>query len=226
MSGYLQRLVRSVTQPAETVHPVVGSMFSASQRVTEQEMRPANEDILSRSSSAEQQSESTASQPKRALEADYASILLPPHPQAAAERKPVSPEERFSFQPLMPTPPSEDSPTTNRTQDRNAVERITQSTEPTEKFSPSSAAALPARSKLSPVSSQTLNPVGGIPTRQTRSSFDRVEHRTAQAPEEIQIHIGRIEVTAVQQAPARAPLKPARKRESLDDYLRRRDRSA
>src|SRR5580765_8442813 len=29
MSGHLQRLVRSVMQPVETVHPLVGSVFSA-----------------------------------------------------------------------------------------------------------------------------------------------------------------------------------------------------
>jgi hypothetical protein len=44
-------------------------------------------------------------------------------------------------------------------------------------------------------------------------------------PEEIQIHIGRIEVTAVQPAPAIPPTpKPRRVTPSLDEYLRRRDR--
>jgi hypothetical protein len=43
-------------------------------------------------------------------------------------------------------------------------------------------------------------------------------------PDEIQIHIGRIEVTAVQPAPAPTPARLSRKTPSLDEYLRRRDR--
>jgi hypothetical protein len=43
-------------------------------------------------------------------------------------------------------------------------------------------------------------------------------------PDEIQIHIGRIEVTAVQAAsPRPAAAKPQRRVPSLDEYLRRRD---
>ena len=43
-------------------------------------------------------------------------------------------------------------------------------------------------------------------------------------PDEIQIHIGRIEVTAVHPAPAPAVAKPQRNVPSLDEYLKRRDR--
>jgi hypothetical protein len=46
----------------------------------------------------------------------------------------------------------------------------------------------------------------------------------AREPDEIQIHIGRIEVTAVHPAPAPAAAKPQRNVPSLDEYLRRRDR--
>lgn len=41
-------------------------------------------------------------------------------------------------------------------------------------------------------------------------------------PDEILIHIGRIEVTAAPPAPPRAAAKPARKSLTLDDYLKRR----
>ncbi len=41
-------------------------------------------------------------------------------------------------------------------------------------------------------------------------------------PDEIQIHIGRIEVTATPPAPARPAAKPMRKTPTLDDYLKRR----
>lgn len=46
---------------------------------------------------------------------------------------------------------------------------------------------------------------------------------TRPEPDAIEIHIGRIEVTAAPQAPSRpAPTKPARKTLTLDDYLKRR----
>ena len=44
--------------------------------------------------------------------------------------------------------------------------------------------------------------------------------------DEIQIHIGRIEVTAVPQAPGPAAAKPQSNVPSLDEYLKRRDRRA
>jgi hypothetical protein len=50
------------------------------------------------------------------------------------------------------------------------------------------------------------------------------ERNAASEPNEVQIHIGRIEVTAVPQAPAPAPVAPPRRSGmSLDDYLKQRN---
>jgi hypothetical protein len=50
------------------------------------------------------------------------------------------------------------------------------------------------------------------------------ERSAASEPNEVQIHIGRIEVTAIAQAPARAPVAaPRRSGMSLDDYLKQRN---
>jgi hypothetical protein len=57
-----------------------------------------------------------------------------------------------------------------------------------------------------------------------RSSQSFATH--SRATDDIEIHIGRIEVTAVQPAPTRTtPVKSPRRAPSLDDYLRRRDGS-
>jgi hypothetical protein len=56
-----------------------------------------------------------------------------------------------------------------------------------------------------------------------------VPHRVSQPErerDEIEIHIGRIEVTAVPQAAARPAIQPARKSLNLDEYLKRRNRRA
>jgi hypothetical protein len=51
-------------------------------------------------------------------------------------------------------------------------------------------------------------------------------HRPRAAePGDVEIHIGRIEVTAVNPAPAAPPPKPPRRAPSLDEYLKRRRRS-
>lgn len=53
----------------------------------------------------------------------------------------------------------------------------------------------------------------------------RITAASAGEPDEIQIHIGKIEVLAVPQTPAPAAVKTPRKAMSLDQYLQQRDRS-
>jgi hypothetical protein len=54
-----------------------------------------------------------------------------------------------------------------------------------------------------------------------KADFPRRVAQPEQEADEIQIQIGRIEVTAVPSAPARPPAQPARKSLRLDEYLRR-----
>jgi hypothetical protein len=74
----------------------------------------------------------------------------------------------------------------------------------------------PAREPLRTVAAQPARRGAQEPTAASRAP-DRG------AGEEIQIHIGRIEVIAVAPQPARAAGPPSRKFTSLDDYLKRRD---
>jgi hypothetical protein len=71
--------------------------------------------------------------------------------------------------------------------------------------SPLAAPALPSRAREA---ERTLPSRAAMPQRE---------------PDEIRIHIGRIEVTAAPPAPAPARVAPARKTLSLDDYLKRRN---
>jgi hypothetical protein len=52
----------------------------------------------------------------------------------------------------------------------------------------------------------------------------RSHQPSAPQHDEIEIHIGRIEVTAVQPAAQRSPAPPARKALNLDEYLKRGSR--
>lgn len=64
----------------------------------------------------------------------------------------------------------------------------------------------------------------GVPINERRDVPRRLE-LPEREPDEIQIHIGRIEVVAVPPAPARAEAKPPHKSLNLDDYLKRRGES-
>lgn len=60
-------------------------------------------------------------------------------------------------------------------------------------------------------------------TEATRSSRQTAQHAVAsREPDEIQIHIGRIEVTAVPPAPVRPAARTERKSINLDEYLKQR----
>ena len=72
-----------------------------------------------------------------------------------------------------------------------------------------------------------------FPNPSKRFSFDaparakssqKLADHAAQQPDEIQIHIGRIEVTAVTSAPSRPVARTAPKPLTLDEYLKRSDR--
>jgi len=64
----------------------------------------------------------------------------------------------------------------------------------------------------------------GVAAHGARGTIGEAARRRAGEPDSVEIHIGRIEVTAVQPAPARvAPAKLARHAPSLEEFLKRRN---
>ena len=87
-----------------------------------------------------------------------------------------------------------------------------------------------ARDPFTPLTTEALvpsSPTAAIgKARESAASSSKTFATPSRAPDDIEIHIGRIEVTAVQSAPARTTtVKSPRRSPSLDDYLRRRDGS-
>jgi hypothetical protein len=75
--------------------------------------------------------------------------------------------------------------------------------------------------------SRPPQPHATTPTRSDAAFDIRSAGPTDAEPTEVHVHIGRIEVTAVQEsAPKRTKAPPARKSTSLDDYLVKRQRRA
>lgn len=224
MSGYLQRLTRSVTQPAETLHSMLGSVFSPVNYGRAADALEHNVAVPS--------SEVAAASPEQPQEVGDSRLpqtrFLPP--VAAASPAPLITKESTNlgsrtsdeilFQPLITAAPTEHS-TTERKPALDAPLESRQRDNTQQFYTPLMTEA-PVRTRP-----QETAPAPLKPNRALRGKEDGdASRRPEREPDEIQIHIGRIEVTAVQQAPARAPLKTIHKGQSLDEYLTRRDRRA
>jgi len=221
MSGYLQRLVRSVTQPAETIHPLAGSLFSAPQREKEQQASPLRQEIAS---TAEGSPASTLSQ--RAQE-DHGlplppGLAIPSLISPAASPKSAIGEES-SFQRLRPAAGQDERLMLAESKPESGGAAVVGKEDgQAERVYAPLMTEVRVRSGDPALPGLKANFSRPAPAKAKRDS----PHREAREPDDIQIHIGRIEVTAVQQAPARAAFKPARKGQSLDEYLKHRDRRA
>jgi hypothetical protein len=215
MSGYLQRLVQTAAHPAESVHPRTGSIFSPTDDRDPHlgEPEEASEAISSVDASP-RMSPNTTTAPSASLRA----------PVAAPEYRPMVPvNDADSVGTSQDYRPSLNDDVTTRAAPARKQSHTTEISEPANRRAP--------RITYHPLIEQPvaakehLQPVAGWPRadapRQNAPSASRTATAQSQA-DEIQIHIGRIEVTAVHPpAPQRAKLPD--KGPSLDAYLNRRE---
>lgn len=233
MTGYLQRIVAQTTKPQGNIHPVVhplvGSLWSGAKHETTGEAFP------------EQTLFTSATQPEPVPTRIGPNSSSPARSEGSAETAHESAgriersSEYARFQPLLGNTDAEapsigvhfaphdlqenprrdhQVPKTSDTgheivfRDASAPRSETQlgptplrhQEVPGQAYAPHSAEA---RKRMPPVS----RPVAGAPPH---------------SPDEIQINIGRIEVTAIPQ-PTPRPAAPARKSINLDEYLKRRN---
>lgn len=208
MSGYLQRLAGSVMKPKETVRPLLGSIYASNAKTSAEE---SFEDVERESTKlVSAQTIVPSNETARPIEVRGELIreqdsLSQSEPEFAVKQGERRKEKHFS-----------------------TASQLRVENDPEHKFDANQKATyIPLLTASSP---DALNqPMLRVPT-DFSSSAQSAKHRPAPSqsaqrePDEIQIHIGRIEVSAVtQQAPvavARTPRTPS----SLDEYLQRRDR--
>ena len=219
MSGYLQRLASRALNPRASIHPVIDSIFSPASSSNAPESPLADEEQVaanwpqsvpapqSRMSDVREEPGSPASQPLPARE-----IGPRNNPRAAVE-------SQTFFKPLVtyPQPPAAHAVLPG---ERTAVPDTAEIAD-TERDHASPRSA-PAQTSRRPVSAATFPPR----VKREQSHPAGRTSATPHQPDEIRIHIGRIEVTAVPPAPAAAPSKPARPSPNLGEYLKRGDRRA
>lgn len=206
MNGYLERLTRSVMQPSQRVHPMVGSVFAPESHNLRTEAGATLE--ISQTAAAQQEDV----EERRQLR-DEVSLPKNAAIRGVHEQPPI--EDRH-FTPVVPKPMEANAPhapvhvikplSLPGTKLETATER---------EFTP----------LMPPVREQHAETLGKPPAAasQRRRTDSENQRAAALEPDEIQIHIGRVEVVAVPQTQMPVFPKTVRKTPSLDEYLRRRD---
>ena len=202
-------------QPAQTIHPRVGSVFSDLNVRTEQE-EPDQSVAMGETSSpdSDTRNEEKPPQVKPHAAPFRQEVEKAASPSATQSSQPTAPRQNqptsFTFQPLFVDRTATDS--------ANEAPSVRQPGDAERKTAPS--AVIPIRAIPMAQPQSPLHRPLAIAQGQRNSDASRGKNE----PDEIQIHIGRIEVSAMSPAPAAAAVKTPRKSSSLDDYLRRRDR--
>jgi len=210
MSGYLQRLVNTVSRPAATVHPFAGSIFAAAR-----EKEPGGFES----------EEFVAAAPKAATP------IASPISQRGTELDPArNANQNAEYRPLAPVSPvahaearavAGDASRLREEPAAAATRYEFESAEPRSRASQERTFTPLVATDASAAESGIATP----PARANRHDFPATRGTAAsqRESEDIQIHIGRIEVTAVRPPVARST-KPPDRGPSLDAYLNRRAR--
>jgi hypothetical protein len=206
MSGYLRRLASSARSPGQSIHPAVRSLFSAPQQdavlpiLEEDNVTTVNkpESLPARAQDEPQvlvhESSSTLSQEPNASP----EMMAPKREALEASAIRIVKEPLREEQPLLERPEPDRQPNAPKP---TAI--------PTHVYQPLIAESVGRKVGQQSTVLKGLSPLSDRTARSERE------------PDEIQIHIGRIEVTAVPPPVSRPQTKPARKSLSLDEYLKR-----
>jgi hypothetical protein len=254
MSGYLQRLVARTVNPRGAIHPVVNPRFapprfgSQAESMTVEDTEPvagARPESAAAPVAQPPEVRAESQSPPTPVESRQPAIPAESQPEAPAPRasaRPPRPDETEtlrdpvqSFQPLVTPalPAASPAPGQSASLAGWPAPLRPGAFAPTRPLNPA-APAPEARQDSAP------QPAGGELHHTSEGKPQPLEtmRRLAPAgeaqpapvaprePDEIQIHIGRIEVTAVPPKPAAPPLKQPRKSLNLAEYLKRGDRRA
>ncbi len=219
MSGYLQRLATAARNPGGSIHPLLGSVFSPARPIETEESPVGEEEIAS--------------------------------PAARRSAEPISPDRlspETHFKPLVTaTQATLSSDVINNTEvEVPSRAEVPKALVPEIPVAQTKAVRVPESgepSKTAPAAGDRPKVDSGYQPIVARSNFERfamadlARSRPDQVPpqsrrteisrrDEVQIHIGRIEVTAVPPAPDRPAPRSPRKALDLGEYLKRGDRRA
>lgn len=243
MKSFLERLASSVAQPASQarLHPLLGSIYAPENQFPKTGTAPVEDLIVSSphpSPARVQQAQMPRLEPP-AEESQWTEEtnerqrppLLPAETRAESAPSFSAPIERKRSVPLPPMPPFvplvRTGAVANRAEDRQDLQKRTQNA--TEKRLSQAEAppsylplvrvaqqpAIQSAPRQLPLQSKTGDPRNA--RAQAPARFEPISRK----PDEIRIHIGRIEVAAVSAPAPRQAAPPARKSLDLSEYLKR-----
>ncbi|HTA23107.1 MAG TPA: hypothetical protein VK763_06210 [Terriglobales bacterium] len=259
MNGYLQRLVLGVMRPAESIHPLVGSVFSPPKYGSEREAFLPEEDVLSRGgaespviswSEVQQRSHDPAPASDTNQKAPFPPSTPVKRQETSTKAGPMpGPDHLWAREPEPKAAPpqvhtvvhtplmsrsaarseSQETPGHAETVLESGLDTLGEARNPTMVLKPVHVPLMngnPGRS----ANHDTPSDKPYFLSAGTRQKEDRnLVRRPGPAErerDEIQIHIGRIEVTALPPSQARPAPQPLRKGLDLEEYLKRSDRRA
>jgi hypothetical protein len=212
VSGYLQRLIASATTADSRVRPVLAPMFSASAH-DDQDLNLATDEMTSTPPPASLRQ----SAPLAAAEYSGVAKGLAVGAPAIPAREPSRPEP-ISMEPIQR---AGEAPT--QTQERWRAARPDNAREGSTARTDSQYTPLLKEPPEQLISRQDSSANPTVRARRADAPRSRTPQQTKSEPDEIQITIGRIEVSAVPEATRARPVAKAAYKPSLDDYLRRSD---
>jgi hypothetical protein len=228
MSGYLRRLAAGVNSRSSAIHPIAGSVFAGPENeapavITEEQVvaprtaAPMNEQPRGTQIDTEQP---RLSEESRLLVTEVKSSpprLLSERIEMVRPREPIPAPRREGDKSDIPprAPGTRDNPSVQTAEMSQPVHR------------PADHIPAPRAQHTPAIITRPVEPPRAVltlpPSRNAgRSASQRT---TSSGPDEIQIHIGRIEVTAVPPPATKPQAKQVRKTPSLSEYLQRGRRS-
>ncbi len=240
MSGYLRRLVDSVLHSHETVHPRTGSLFAPHRSEANSPVELFGESEMLAAHPAGSVSSAVAEAADAADAAEAAETAHTAPQPTARSQSPLLQSVANRPVRISEEPAHEKVAQPARSEAKH--DNVTRPIEQPQRFVASKAQRVVLKSKddtgadgYVPLIPPTRNDdtsirreasklSAGASTMRPESVNPPAErsHRAERLPDDIQIHIGRIEVTAVQPPAPRAPKAPDT-RISLDAYLERRN---
>ncbi len=248
MSGYLQRIASGVLSPARAIHPMVGSMWAAPGKaepietilgeaptdagprrstMLRGEAAHAKAAMSDKASSLDVEQSETGPIRSADLLIEATDRSTTAEPVRGGSESRTSPATPVAIHPLLAADRPGGVATELKSQRRNASEfreaGAAEQPGPAERSAP--ARFTPLVVSASPNASDSIRVLHSPLGTERRNPASLTTTQAAQEPDEIQIHIGRIEVTAaLPQPPARPAAKP-RSSVDLGEYLKR-DRRA
>jgi hypothetical protein len=203
MSGYLRRIASSVLHPQRAIHPAVGSLWMPLRNTVPSEQLSETIETIVPRSSTQPDAQHTRSDPTR-MGTEQRSAA-PRHVLPTRAPKPFE----AKLEPEHPLIAVRDA-TRTQARDGQHADDLARPTAFTPLVATSSRASMLQPRGIAPAS--MLSRERTLPVIPSPSS----------QPDEIEIHIGRIEVAAVLPQPApHPPARPVRKTLDLGEYLKR-----